>query len=203
MSQLKLTADSGGGTVAIKGPASTTGNAAIEMTVPGTGNSTLLPSATNTGKILQVVSTTKTDHFTTTSSSITEITGLNVSITPSASTSKILLYLNINFGAATDSYFGFYLKRDSTLIATTTAVDGNDTRKQQAFSGYIESEFRTESGGINFLDSPNTTSALSYKAFCSSNYNSRALHINRTSSVTDNTYNGGMISTLTAMEVAA
>ena len=38
MSQLKLTADSGGGTVAIKGPASTTGNAAIELTVPGTGS---------------------------------------------------------------------------------------------------------------------------------------------------------------------
>ena len=36
MSQLKLTADSGGGTVAIKGPASTAGNAAIELTVPGT-----------------------------------------------------------------------------------------------------------------------------------------------------------------------
>ena len=41
MSQLKLTADSGGGTVAIKGPASTTGNAAIELTVPGTGSGTL------------------------------------------------------------------------------------------------------------------------------------------------------------------
>jgi len=41
MSQLKLTADSGGGTVAIKGPASTTGNAALELTVPGTGSGTL------------------------------------------------------------------------------------------------------------------------------------------------------------------
>ena len=43
MSQLKLTADSGGGTVAIKGPASTAGNAAIELTVPGTGHATLAP----------------------------------------------------------------------------------------------------------------------------------------------------------------
>ena len=55
MSQLKLTADGGGGTVAIKGPASTTGNAAIELTVPGTSNATLLTSATSTGKVLQVV----------------------------------------------------------------------------------------------------------------------------------------------------
>ena len=41
MSQLKLTADSGGGTVAIKGPASTTGNAALDLTVPGTASATL------------------------------------------------------------------------------------------------------------------------------------------------------------------
>ena len=60
MSQLKLTADGGGGTVAIKGPASTTGNAAIELTVPGTGNSTSATTAT-AGKILQVLQTVKTD----------------------------------------------------------------------------------------------------------------------------------------------
>ena len=59
MSQLKLTADSGGGTVAIKGPASTTGNAAIELTVPGTGSGTL--AVGDTGKILQVLQDTKTD----------------------------------------------------------------------------------------------------------------------------------------------
>ena len=41
MSQLKLTADGGGGTVSLKGPSSTTGNAAIELTVPGTASGTL------------------------------------------------------------------------------------------------------------------------------------------------------------------
>ena len=95
MSQLKLTADSGGGTVALKGPASTTGNAAIELTVPGTGNATLLTSATNTGKVLQVVSTTKTDHFTHNSTTVTDITGLSVSITPSSASSKIFITADI------------------------------------------------------------------------------------------------------------
>ena len=38
MSQVKLTADSGGGTVAIKAPASTTGNAALDLTVDGTAS---------------------------------------------------------------------------------------------------------------------------------------------------------------------
>ena len=45
MSQLKLTADGGGGTVSLKGPSSTTGNA------------TLLTSSSTTGKISQVIQT--------------------------------------------------------------------------------------------------------------------------------------------------
>ena len=97
MSQLKLTADGGGGTVAIKGPASTTGNAAIELTVPGTGNGTILTSNTNTGKILQIVQTVKKDKQTIQSTSLTDIAGMSVTITPS---SACLLYTS---DAADDS----------------------------------------------------------------------------------------------------
>ena len=53
MSQLKLTADGGGGTVAIKGPASTTGNNAFELTVPGNANGKILTSTS--GSSLQVL----------------------------------------------------------------------------------------------------------------------------------------------------
>ena len=56
MSTLKLTADSGGGTVAIKAPASTTSNSAFELTLPGTGNRGL-------GKILQVVEASTSTQF--------------------------------------------------------------------------------------------------------------------------------------------
>ena len=53
------------------------------MTIDSAGK----PSFPNggVGKILQVVSATKTDSFTTTSSSAVDITGLSVSITPSSS----------------------------------------------------------------------------------------------------------------------
>ena len=53
MSKLKLTADGGGGTVAIKAPASTTGNAALELTVPGTANGNILTSTS--GSSIQVL----------------------------------------------------------------------------------------------------------------------------------------------------
>ena len=96
-------------------PVSINGNTGVV-----TGLAALPDSAMASGSILQVVSTTKTDHFTSTSASQTEITGLNVSITPSSSSNKILLLVNINFGAATNGYIGFNLKRDSTLIATSS-----------------------------------------------------------------------------------
>ena len=49
---------------------------------------TSLPAGVG-GKVLQVVSTAKTNGFGTTSSSLTDITGLSVAITPSSSSNKI------------------------------------------------------------------------------------------------------------------
>jgi len=93
MSQLKLTADSGGGTVAIKGPASTTGNAAIELTVPGTGSATLLTSSSSTGKLLQVKYKAKNNGAS--QSSVTtpaEVSSdLRVTITPTSASSLIII----------------------------------------------------------------------------------------------------------------
>ena len=83
MSQLKLTADSGGGTVAIKAPASTTSNGAFELTLPGTGNRGL-------GKILQVVHATTTTQASNTGSTLVD-TNLTADITPTAASSKILI----------------------------------------------------------------------------------------------------------------
>ena len=52
-------------------------------------------------RVLQVVSTTKTDTYTDSSASgtLTTVTGLSATITPSATTSKILIYVTLNYGA--------------------------------------------------------------------------------------------------------
>ena len=92
MSQLKLTADSGGGTVAIKAPASTTGNAALDLTVPGTASATL-DTLKRAGNILQVKSAAKTDRTSIASSggNIYDISGLSVDITAAATGNKMLI----------------------------------------------------------------------------------------------------------------
>lgn len=154
------------------------------------------------GKILQVVSTTKTDHFSTTSSSLTEITGLNVTITPSASTSKIFLLISLSCGGET-SYQSFNIKRDSTLIAVTTGVDGNDSRHQGTFGSEVAGNSVMRTTGFNFLDTPADTNAHTYKVFCISTYNNNRIDVNRTRATGDASYNQGATSTITAMEVGA
>ena len=65
----------------------------------GAANAAASSSATRTclgvrrvgGGIVQCVSTTKTDTFTTTSTSFVDVTGLSATITPKFSTSKILV----------------------------------------------------------------------------------------------------------------
>ena len=115
MSQLKLTADSGGGTVAIKGPASTVGNAAIELTVPGTGNATLATTADSFGKILQVQYAVKKD---TASNSLATQTwwsvynaGFQVTLTPSSASNKILLIAQIMYSEGSGQWYQFRFEK--------------------------------------------------------------------------------------------
>ena len=134
MSQLKLTADSGGGTVAIKGPASTTGNAAIELTVPGTGSGTL--AVGDTGKILQVVQATKTDVFSTsTTGSYVDITGLTVNITPTKANSNILVMAVIGSFTSGDATAIALTTADGTAIIQGDAVSGKDSVSTGSYAG--------------------------------------------------------------------
>ena len=154
------------------------------------------------GGLLQLVSTTKTDHFSTTSSSLTEVTGLNVTITPSATSSKVYLNIDVSVGGET-SYIGFNIKRDSTLIAVTAGVDGNDNRHQGTFATTVSGNSTLRTIGFSFLDTPNTTSAVTYKIFTISTYNTNPVSINRTHATGNALYNQGGTSTITAIEIAA
>ena len=207
MSQLKLTADGGGGTVSLKGPSSTTGNAAIELTVPGTGSATLLTSASSTGKILQVKQTVKTDQFTSTAYAYTDITGMSVSITPASASNKILINFELQVGGTANNYASFRLLRDSTHIGVPTGSGllGGSSRNGTLGSLSHENSYQLENTGTSFLDSPNTTSAITYKLQTSA-YENRTISINvptSTNTSGSTTYTATGISTITVMEVAA
>ena len=137
------------------------------------------------GKIGQVLQTVKTDVFQTSSSSFTDVTGLSVSITPSATTSKILCICTGIYGKTTNDNFHHQLVRDSTALLANILDPGTDTNQTEVFS-------------VQFLDSPSSTSALTYKLQIK-NDGTNPVNINRNNAGT--TDRGD--STITVMEVLA
>ena len=199
MSQVKVTADSGGGTVSLKAPATTTSNAAVVLTLPvddGAANTFLKsngsgvtswasPTATeigttsgtasastylcgnNTwgtpsgGKILQVVEAIKKDTATNTSSSWADISGLSVSITPSSTSSKILVQANIQLAAnGSNCHMALKLIRDSTDF---NIGDADSSANRASYGGFLDSNAVMVNATLSGLDSPSSTSSLAYK----------------------------------------
>ena len=145
------------------------------------------------GAVLQVVSTTKTDTFSMSSGTFTDITGLSVTITPTSATSKI--FVIVNFGVSSSGGAGlntYNLVRGSTNIsqpATSPSFAGT-------MIGYLDLGDNILPVGFNFLDSPATTSATTYKVQMKSNTGTQ--YINRRSSA-----DSAFTSTITVMEIAA
>ena len=174
----------------------------------GTVTSATLASGVG-GKILQVVQTTKTDTFQTASSSYVDVTGLSLSITPSATTSKILIGVNIGFvsGSHTGNqavYPQFQIVRDSTAIALGDA-SGNRARCTFSVLTNLHGGYNGTSAAFEFLDSPSTTSAITYKIQAKSGYydSDQSFYVNRMDNDDNQPYTARTPSTLIAKEVAA
>tara|TARA_Y100000592_G_scaffold89074_1_gene145740 strand:+ start:201 stop:731 length:531 start_codon:yes stop_codon:yes gene_type:complete len=110
------------------------------------------------GKIGQVVQTTKTDLFSTTSTSYVDVTGVSASITPSATSSKIYVILNghSNSSQASVQIYRLKLLRDSTSIGIPSG---------QIFESYGVSN-APQTFSTFLLDEPSTTSSVTYKLQC-------------------------------------
>lgn len=104
------------------------------------------------GGIIQVKINQKTAKFATTSTSYTDVTGFDCSITPTSASNKILVITSASFGAGQDGQNNFArLLRGSTNILT------NDLSIRMP-NAYINNTFVHV-----ILDTPNTTSSVNYK----------------------------------------
>ena len=167
--KIKLNAASGGGSFSLQAPSSSSNNRVF--TIPDVADGTIATTAT-AGKILQVKQTVKTSMFSTTTTGNTiDVTGVSVTITPSSSSSKILVSCLGEYGNGNnDSFAMLFLARTigsgttgNTVIGdsrgnTTSATMNASLRSGGGLSGNI-----TRSFGCQFLDSPNTTDAVEYK----------------------------------------
>jgi hypothetical protein len=151
------------------------------------------------GKVLQVVSTTKTDTFSITSTSFADITGLSVSITPSSASNKIMVFVDCYIGgpASSSTQSMTRLMRDSTAICVGASAG---SRTQASSESGLDSVNHVEPVAINFLDTPSTTSAITYKV--QMRVTGGTHYVNRTSNDDDGDYNSRVASTITVMEIA-
>jgi hypothetical protein len=171
----------------------------------GTGATSFAP-----GKVLQVLQAVKTDTVSTTSQSFADLTGMTQAITPSATSSKILIMFDGNFSAFTQSGNGqavdFKLLRGSTDIYIGDAAS-NRTRTSTNFRPEGNGQYDVNPAKIVFLDSPSTTSATTYKIQWRKCFDlgssSNAAYLNRSYQDGDNSERPRTASSFTVMEIGA
>jgi len=149
-------------------------------------------------RVLQVVSTTKTDKFTTSSTSYVDLTGLSVSITPTSSSSKVfVLFTGNGSGQTGAAEVQVQMMRGSTAINIGDAAGS----RTQVTTGGISDSAAIFSMASVFLDSPATTSATTYKMQVRTN--GGAIAINGAQSDADIVQRARTTSTITVMEISA
>ena len=162
-------------------------------------------TASGGGKVLQVVQGYKSDTFSTTSTSFTDVTGLSVSITPSASTSKILIIGQVSIGniakdGSTPAATQVRLRRDTTTIFNGDAA----STRNQGFSIVEHSDQLVNSpSSFIYLDSPATTSSTTYKVQILTNNASATTYVNRSFNDSDSPLVLRTASSIIALEIGA
>ena len=164
--------------------------------------SPVITSQLPTGTILQVVQG-RTDAQAVTTSTSPVTTGLSATITPTSASSKILVMVTASFGCQQDTYGSGYLYRNgSTNLYVSTQATGVQTNcwfaiNTRAYDGYWE----TRVSGMNYLDSPATTSATTYALYYKRDYGG-GIWFNRPYDGSNAEYHWCSTSSITLLEVA-
>jgi hypothetical protein len=163
-----------------------------------TGTQTIPRGTLPVGSVLQVVSV---PLLTASTASVTTPTyvdfGLSATITPSSSSSKILVFGNVEIGWSTAAGGWIQIVRGSTAVGTGTGGSyANFQSGVQVAGGTAANNFW--SLPFSYLDSPATTSATTYKIQASLDANG-TLAINRRQA--DTAFGGSSVITL--MEISA
>ena len=160
--------------------------------VPGSAVTGQLASSNMpAGSVIQVVSTTKTDTFSVTTSSFVEVPGLTATITPHSTSSNILVLASLTRSGGEEGFIteGWSFYRDSTRLGPSNSFGISYEEGSSA-------DF-TENASGQFLDSPNTTSSIKYAIRVMTDNANRPLYVNRSENRSQTAF-----STITLMEIA-
>jgi hypothetical protein len=196
MSSVTINGDTSG-SVILQAPAV---SGSTTLTLPTTTGTLVTSNAMPTGSVLQVVSTTKSDTWSASLPNWADITGLSVSITPSSASNKILVLTVVNYTTTGAASNGYRLVRNSTPISIADAAGSRPLFSGMNADGNINTSW-IMSSSTNYLDSPATTSAITYKVQAFGTY-SGTMYVNFQSANRDNPqYDARSVSSITVMEI--
>ena len=162
--------------------------AKLSSTLDLSSNTVTLPSGVG-GKVLQVVNQEEQTSYVSNSSSASD-TGIGLSITPSATNSKILLTTNFSLRTAGNTYCSFYVYRQ-----INSGGYSEFDRLDSAIHYYMNAEIQTKYFGQKLDTTHNTTNQIDYKIYAHVQGGGGNLSL-----IVDNTSELGNI---TAMEISA
>ena len=174
------------------------------LTADSTAATGLAWATPSTGKIAQVLSTLKTDTFSTTSATDVTVTGLSQAITPSSATSKILIMVSLAAGVS---------NVNSDLVCfgisggNASTYRGDTAGSRQRTVHWVRRDASDMAASTNFpmtmvyLDSPATTSATTYNVIA--RIVNGTGYVNRSGVDTNNAEWARSASTITVMEILA
>jgi hypothetical protein len=156
--------------------------------------------------IVQIIQAVKTDTYATTPGAVwADVSGLSVSITPTSSSNRILVMVDMKAsGTASASIVRSRLLRGSTAIYIGDAASNRPRSMGQYYGGDGTSNgfYMAQIGGT-FLDSPATTSAVTYKLQIGGDADGSTVYVNRTNNDRDTNYvDARGASSITVMEVS-
>ena len=194
-----ITYDASGNPVAVA-----TGDDGQILTSAGAGQPCAFEAAAGGGKIGQVLQGVGDTVQSFSSTSFTDLTSMTVDITPAATSSKILVLVDLKFSASSSSVF-------ARLMRDSTAIYYNDTlgSRVEVFThdndgGYSNAYAYLKDSTAIYLDSPSTTSQITYKVQGACESGSENFYLSRTKADRDAAVNPErVVSSITVMEVLA
>ena len=162
-----------------------------------------LPSGSS-GGIIQVVHVNTSDHTYETSTSYTDITGVTATITPTRSDSKILIQCTLAVSKENNHSFLGRIVRNGSVITGSGGVaeSGHGNQIDGVWWNVRTTTYSANPFAVSYLDSPSSTSAITYKAQGKTTNASYPFAINRTTSSQDLEYASPAFSMITLMEVS-
>ena len=184
--------DSSGNPVAIA-----TGNDGQVLTSAGAGAQPAFETL-SAGKILQVVQDTETATQSTTSTSFTALSGLSANITCASTSNKVLVTVVLNIASSGTNQIVTQLTKGGTVIDAATGDAASSRSRSSGYSQQV-SDSHMHNHVYSYLDSPSSTSALTYaikwKVDAGTGY------LNRTGGDGDNDDYPRLMSSITLQEV--